>query len=73
MVPAKVPEPFELKSLYVSGAIPNLPNPEACIASDEPLKRRLRPRRYKSDKAAKDAGHVTADARPRKRRKVSRS
>ncbi|KAG6137446.1 hypothetical protein E4U38_000931 [Claviceps purpurea] len=66
-------EPFGLKSLYVSGAIPNLPNLEACMMSDEPLKRRLRPRRCKSDKAAKYAEHVTADARPRKRRKPLRS
>ncbi|KAG6083802.1 hypothetical protein E4U33_004375 [Claviceps sp. LM78 group G4] len=74
MVPAKVPdEPFELKSLYISGAIPNLSNLEACMVSDEPLKRRLRPRRCKPDKAGIDAEYVTADARPRKRRKPLRS
>ncbi|KAG6321630.1 hypothetical protein E4U22_001627 [Claviceps purpurea] len=34
MVPAKMPdEPFGLKSLYVSGAIPNLPNLEACMVA----------------------------------------
>ncbi|OAQ68106.1 hypothetical protein VFPPC_15783 [Pochonia chlamydosporia 170] len=52
MVAIKMPdEPAELDnvSMYGFGAIPNL---EASLTTDEPLKRRLRPRREKADAAS---------------------
>lgn len=72
MVAAKMPdEPLELErlSMYGFGAIPNL---EACLSSDAPLKRRLRPRRAKSDETAKDvADLVIVSVKPRQRQKPS--
>lgn len=65
MVAAKMPaEPAELEnvSMYGFGAIPNL---EASIPLDEPLKRRLRPRREKTEEASSDADLLIVDVRQR--------
>lgn len=71
MVAAKMPdEPLELErvSMFGFGAIPNL---EASIASDAPLKRRLRPRRYKSNEVSNDANVVIVNVKSRQRQKSS--
>ncbi|KAG5927053.1 hypothetical protein E4U42_002672 [Claviceps africana] len=64
-------EPLELErvSMFGFGAIPNL---EASLASNAPLKRRLRPRRSKSDETANEAAElVIVNVKPRQRRKSS--
>lgn len=65
MVAAKMPaEPAELEnvSMYGFGAIPNL---EASIPFDEPLKHRLRPRREKTEEASNNADLLIVDVRKR--------
>ncbi|KAG5953414.1 hypothetical protein E4U53_005701 [Claviceps sorghi] len=64
-------EPLEMErvSMFGFGAIPNL---EASSASNAPLKRRLRPRRCKSDETANEAAElVIVNVKPRQRQKSS--
>ncbi|KAG5971936.1 hypothetical protein E4U55_000982 [Claviceps digitariae] len=67
-------EPLDLERLSMFGFGAILPNLEASLASDTPLKRRLRPRRAKSDETAKTADAadlVTVNVKPRQRQKSS--
>ncbi|KAG6006630.1 hypothetical protein E4U21_006852 [Claviceps maximensis] len=62
-------DPLELERVWMFGfgAIPNL---EASLASDVPLKRRLRPRRSNSNEIAKDAvDSVSVEVTSRQRQK----
>ncbi|KAG6025159.1 hypothetical protein E4U41_001599 [Claviceps citrina] len=64
-------EPLELESvsMFGFGAIPNL---EIAMASDAPLKRRLRPRRCSSTETLpNDADAFIVNVKPRRREKSS--